>query len=178
MLEALLRPLVFWRLRGFERRYDYSMAYARDLFDASPKAFFQYAKLLDMAGFAQNCSPAMLTAVRFAATRQEDCGPCSQLMLDMGQEAGVPDAALQALIAGDERAMPDDMLLAWRYAQAALRHDADLPLLAEALRERHGPRALASLALALVSARSFPTLKYALGQGQSCQRLTLKKGMT
>jgi hypothetical protein len=36
-----------------------------------------------------------------------------------------------------------------------------------------GKRGLISLAFAMVSARIFPTLKYALGHGRACMRVTV-----
>ena len=36
-----------------------------------------------------------------------------------------------------------------------------------------GKRALISLAFAIMAARLFPTLKYALGHGRACTRLTI-----
>lgn len=179
LLALLMRPWVMRGLGAFERRYRYDMRYARELFEASPRAFLQLNRLFAVARFAPGLSPAMLAAAKFAATRREDCGPCSQLALDMAREAGVPPALLRALVAGDENAMSADMRRAWRYAQAALDHDAALPVHAEALRLHHGASALSSLALALTVARCFPALKYALGHGQSCQRLVInEKGLT
>ncbi|MEJ6003125.1 hypothetical protein [Paucibacter soli] len=172
LAKLLLRPIVRWRLARFERRWRYDMGYARELFELSPQAFLQFSKFFGLAAFAQDLPPALLYAAKFAATRHEDCGPCSQLMLDMALAAGVPRADLQALVAEDEGAMPAELRLGWRFAQAALAHQPELAELhaelhAEVLR-LHGPRALASLALAVVVARSFPAIKQALGQGRSC----------
>jgi hypothetical protein len=38
---------------------------------------------------------------------------------------------------------------------------------------RWGKRGLISLAFAMLSARMYPTLKYALGHGQACTRLVI-----
>lgn len=175
LMQRLLRPFVGWRLARFEKRYRYDMSYARELFELSPHAFLQFAKLFGLAAFAQDLPPATLYAAKFAATQAEDCGPCSQLMLDMALEAGVPAADLRSLVAADEAAMPVAMRLGWRYARAALAHDEDLAALREELLQAYGPRALASLALAVVVARNFPALKHALGQGQSCARLEVRE---
>lgn len=173
LLTALLRPLVMWRIAAFERRYRYRMDYARQLYEASPGAFWQLGRLFGIAGRVPGLNPTMLVAAKFAATRREDCGPCAQLVLDLALDAGVPLAALHALLAGDQAAMPADMRLAWCYAEAALGRTPDLDHHAQALAAQQGPQAVAGVAMALSAARCFPTLKYALGQGQHCQRLTL-----
>lgn len=174
ILRPLLRPFVARRCAAFECRYGYDMAYARELFEASPRAFLQFAKFFGPASFSQDLTPAMLHAAKFAAARRDDCGPCAQLVLDMAAEAGVPRDLRAALVANDVAAMPADMALAWRYAQAAVAHAPELPDLRDAVVAAHGRRALASLALAVVASRTFPALKYALGHGRSCQRLSVE----
>jgi hypothetical protein len=60
------------------------------------------------------------------------------------------------------------------FARATLaRSEAADPLREQILR-RFGERGLVSLAFALTAARIFPTLKYALGHGQSCQRVQVQ----
>jgi hypothetical protein len=39
--------------------------------------------------------------------------------------------------------------------------------------ERWSPRALVSLAFAITAARMYPTMKYALGHGRACQRISV-----
>lgn len=80
---------------------------------------------------------------------------------------------LRAVVARDFTAMPDDVVLAVRFAEATLRHapEAD-DLRAEVLR-RFGRRGLVSLAFALTAARLYPTLKYAMGHGRACMRVTI-----
>ncbi len=43
----------------------------------------------------------------------------------------------------------------------------------EAILTRWGPRALVSLAQAITAARSYPTVKYALGHGKACSRVVV-----
>jgi hypothetical protein len=45
--------------------------------------------------------------------------------------------------------------------------------LREGILRRWGERGLISLAFAILSARMYPTLKYALGHGQACTRLVI-----
>jgi uncharacterized lipoprotein YbaY len=109
---------------------------------------------------------------RLAAVLSEDCGPCTQLTITMAEREGVAAATLRAIVAGDLRAMPDDAVLAYRFAQASLAHDAADELRSEIVR-RWGEQGLISLAFALAIARVFPTVKYALGHGQACSRVTV-----
>jgi hypothetical protein len=78
----------------------------------------------------------------------EDCGPCSQLAVTMAERQGVAPAVIKAIVAGDEHAMTPDAALAYRFAQAVLRHDPGADALREQIVARWGRRALVSLAWA------------------------------
>jgi hypothetical protein len=60
-----------------------------------------------------------------------------------------------------------------RFAKASLAHDAAADELRDEIVKRWGPRGLISLAFALVCPRVYPTVKYALGHGKACTRLTV-----
>ena len=49
----------------------------------------------------------------------EDCGPCTQLAIDMAQRGGVDPAILRAVVARDVTAMPFEVALAVRFAEAS-----------------------------------------------------------
>ncbi|HEY1427735.1 MAG TPA: hypothetical protein VGF50_13775, partial [Caulobacteraceae bacterium] len=115
-----------------------------------------------------------LAAAGIVATLREDCGPCTQIGVDIAERRGVPGAVLRAILAGDERAMGDSAALAWRFAQASLDRDmarAD-PLRDEIVR-RWGQRGLVAIALTITTARMYPTLKYALGHGKTCSKVVV-----
>jgi hypothetical protein len=170
-----LAPLVRRQTLKFERRYHYDTHYLRQLFALSPQAFFRFRHVLDNGAFTQDVPLAALYTVKFLSIRREDCGPCAQLTLDMAREAGVAQADREAWVAGTPERLSADARLAWMYAQAVLDHAPDTAAWCEQIAARWGRRALASLALALVTARSFPAMKQALGLAQaSCQRLVVK----
>jgi hypothetical protein len=103
----------------------------------------------------------------------EDCGPCTQLVVDMAQRQGVDPAILRAVVARDLTAMPFDVALAMRFAETTLNHAPEANDLREEVVRRWGKRALVSLAFAITSARIYPTLKYAMGHGRACTRVTV-----
>ena len=99
----------------------------------------------------------------------EDCGPCTQLGIDMAQREGI----LRAIVARDYAAMPEGVALAVRFTEATLRHAPEADDLREEVLRRWGKRGLISLAFSMLSARVYPTLKYALGHGRACTRLVI-----
>jgi hypothetical protein len=168
MLRALLDRFA---IRPFERTFSYDADYMRDLLAASPATFLKFSVLSGLT--PRRDAPAeALAAAGIAATLREDCGPCTQIGVDIAERSGVPGDVLKGILAGDVRAMGETAALAWRFAQASLDRDMELadPLRDEIVR-RWGQKALVALSLAVVTGRMYPTLKYALGHGKTCSRI-------
>ncbi len=164
MIKWLLRR----RLDAFEKEYDYDTSHMRFILDTSVVAAWKFGRVMGLANYRKDLPLEASFAAGLATTMAEDCGPCTQLGVTMVERAGVAQDVIKAVVAGDERAMPADAALAWRFAQATLRHDPAADALREQVIARWGRRALVSLAFAITAGRMFPTLKYALGYGKSC----------
>jgi len=97
----------------------------------------------------------------------------ARFLVTMAERDGVDPALLRALLAGDEARMTGDAALGWRHARAVLVHDVAAAPLREEILRRWGPRALVSVAFAIAAGRLFPTVKYGLGHGIACSRVTV-----
>jgi hypothetical protein len=161
------------RLDAFERAFDYDMGYARDILDADPGAFLAFSKVMGMARYRKNVPPDAYYAASILGTVSEDCGPCTQLVVTMAEREGVAPDVIRAVLARDTKAMPEHVALAFRFAQAALAHSPEADGLREQVVERWGKKGLVTLGFAVTGARFFPTLKYALGHGRACTRVTV-----
>jgi hypothetical protein len=161
------------RIAAFERTWNYDSSYVREVLDADPRALMTFAKVTGVSRYRQDVPPAAHFAAKIVGVMAEDCGPCTQLTIDMAQRAGVDPAILCAVVARDFAAMPYDVALAARFTEASLRHAPEAEDLRQEVVRRFGKRGLVSLAFAMVAARIFPTLKYALGYGRSCTRVTV-----
>ena len=166
--------LVRRKMKSFENEFNYDMSYARDIYDASPKAFWRFSKVSDLAQYHEDTPLDAWYAAKLAATLAEDCGPCTQLVVTMAEREGVAPETLRAIVSGDEAAMPLDALLGYRFAQAAMARDiaASDRLRAEVL-SKWGKKAVVTLALAIATSRVFPAVKYALGHGHTCVRVLI-----
>lgn len=170
----MLGWLVRRRISAFERAFDYDMSYVREMYDASPRAFFRFSKILGMSKHREGVPKDAWYAAKLAATLTEDCGPCTQLVVKMAEQEGVIASAIRGALTGDESIMPADAALGFRFAQSVLRRDiAESDRLRREIVTRWGPRAVVSLALAIAAARVYPTVKYALGHGHACTRVSL-----
>lgn len=157
----------------FERTWNYDATYLHDLIAADPRAMMAFAKVQGLTRYRKDVSAAVHCAAGLIAVMEEDCGPCTQLCIDMAQREGIDPAILRAIVARDYAAMPYEVALAARFAEATLRHAPQADDLREEVTRQFGRRGLVSLAFAMVSARLFPTLKYALGHGKACMRVTV-----
>ena len=170
----MLRSILHAVTGRFERRYDYDASYMRELIDIDPAAFFAFSKVQGLSSY-RRAPPEALVAAGLVGTLAEDCGPCTQIVVKMAEEGGMPSAMLKAILVGDEAGMGPNAALAWRFARASLARDMEAadPLRDEIVR-RWGKKALASLSLALATARVYPTVKYAMGHGKTCSRIDVR----
>lgn len=164
MLDWLIRR----RLAAFEKTYGYDISYARELLAVNRKGFLRFARVQPMADCRDGVPAEAWYAAKLAAVRAEDCGPCTQLSVDMARAAGVADEVLRAVLCNDLAALDADTALAVRYTQAAVARAPELLALRDEVQRRWGERALTSLALSITAVRMFPMLKYALGHGHAC----------
>ena len=169
----MLTWLMKRRLDAFERDTGYDVTYVREMLDADVKAVMTLFKVQGMARYRKDVPREPWYAAALVGVLAEDCGPCTQLGITMAEREGVNPDTLRAIVAGDLRAMPDDVVVAYRFAKASLAHNPAADELRREVVERWGQRGLISLAFALTSSRVYPTVKYALGHGKACTRLTV-----
>ena len=169
----MLRALLSRWLDGFERTWSYDATYMRLVLKVSPASLLKFA-LGTRAPDVRAAPGVALVAAGIVGTLAEDCGPCTQICVDMATVHRVPPAILRAIVAGDETAMGETASLAWRFAQASLARDMQAcdPLRDEIVR-RWGEKGLVAIGLSLTAARMYPTLKYALGYGKACSKIVV-----
>jgi hypothetical protein len=160
-------------ITAFERKWDYDASYVHELIDADPAAVWKFSRAAAIGSYRKDVPLAAWTAAAITAVKHEDCGPCTQLGVSMAEKSGVDPAALRAILAEDAAAMPDDVFLAWRFTRATLAHDPAADEYRDAIVRRWGPRAVISLAFAMVASRVYPTVKYAMGHGKACSRIVV-----
>lgn len=167
----MLKWLIRKQVTAFEKKYDYDASYVRELLDIDSRAFFTFQRASRLGFYKRDVPDVVHCCVGIVGTVAEDCGPCTQLGVEMALEQGVPADVLQAVLSNDASRMPDDVRLGVAFARAVLAHAPQADALREEVVRRWGRRALVSLAFALNAARLYPTMKYAMGHGKACQRV-------
>jgi hypothetical protein len=169
----MLRWFLRRQIARFERTWNYDASYLHEMIETDPHAMLAFGKLQAISRYRKNVPPAVRSAAGIVSVMSEDCGPCTQLGVDMAERGGVDPAVLRAIVARDFAAMPDDVALVVRFTEATLRHAPEADELREQVVGRFGKRGLIALAFAMLAGRMYPTLKYALGHGHACMRLSI-----
>src|SRR6476659_7527045 len=160
-------------LRRASKRYNYDTSYLEMLLDASPSAFFKFARLAKAANHREVVPVEASFAAKIIGALAEDCGPCTQLCVDMALEAGMPKEQVDAVLRRDPRAMIETTCLAYRFADAVARRSPDDEEFRDAVRAQWGQKGVIDLTLALQMGRMFPMVKAGLGYAKECRRVTV-----
>lgn len=159
--------------RRFEQQWDYDASYLHEMIDADPRAARLFQRATTLGTYRRDVPAAALAAAGITAVRHEDCGPCTQLGVNMAEKSGIDARVLRAVLTDNVNEMPPDVALAWKFTRATLAHDPAADGYREEIVRRWGPRAVFALAFAIVTARLYPTIKYATGHGQTCSRIVV-----
>ena len=160
-------------IAAFERQWGYDAGYLHEIVEASPRAGWMFSRAAAIGKYRKDVPVAAWAAAAITAVRHEDCGPCTQLGVAMAEKAGVDADVLRAVLTDNPDAMPPDVELAWRFTRATIEHDPSADRYREEIVRRWGPRAVISLAFAMVASRIYPTVKYAMGHGKACTRIVV-----
>ena len=156
------------RLAAFERKTGESTDYVREMLEHSPAGFWRFALFLPLAAHYRALPKAAYHVARIVAMQHEDCGPCLQTVVSLAARDRVPNAILQAALDKNWAGLPPELREVASYAQAVVARNASLESDRQQLITRLGEKAMTELALAIAAARVFPTVKRAMGHGQSC----------
>jgi hypothetical protein len=170
----MLKFLFHRQTRAFETQWGYDAAYMHELLDTAGTWDFLKFSLVSSLAHAKGAPAEAAAAVGLVATLAEDCGPCTQIGVDIAAAKGVSPTVLRAILAGDLPAMGETAALGYLFAQAVLeRRMQEMDDLREEIAQRWGKKAVTALGLILASTRIFPALKYATGHGHTCRRVTV-----
>ena len=160
-------------LRATAKRYGYDTTYLDMMLSESPAAFFKFASLMKASSHREVVPLEASFAAKIVGALAEDCGPCTQLCVDMALEAGMPRDQIEAVLRRDPRAMHDSTRLAFRFADAVVRLTPDDEEFRDAVRAQWGQKGVIDLTMALQMGRMFPMVKAGLGYAKECRRVTV-----
>jgi hypothetical protein len=154
---------------GFGDRYGYDTTYLREMADLDSGGAFRLGLVSKFTSHQFGLPAEPYFAAKVTAAKWADCGSCLRLSIAMAVEAGVKRDDLVAMLVGPDEAVPDDMALAARYAQAAIDNAPELPEIIAECEERWGRRGIAGLAAGMISGVFYPLFKRGVGYGNVCE---------
>lgn len=158
------------QIAKLESRFGYDATYMHEILDVDSRAFWKFGLAQWMFAHRTGLPPDAYYAARIAAARHEDCGPCTQLVVNMALAEKVTPEIVRAIVARDFAQLSSDAALGLRMAEATLMQEEHDELRAEAVR-RFGKNGLIALAYAIATARVYPSLKRTLGYAHTCERV-------
>lgn len=172
----MIRWLLNQAARRFGKKYQYDTSYFLDVIDTSRSAGLRLALFPKLAGYrGPKQGQAVVLGALLASTLDGDCGPCTQLVIDMASEAGVPTDLMRASLDGD-LAGAGDVGLGVAFAQAAIVGDPGVDALAQDITQKFGRKTLVAASFGAATGRFYPVFKRGLGHGEICQKLRFDDG--
>lgn len=160
-------------LAAFSARYDYDVAYMHAIHDASPRAFMRYARVATLANHREAAPKEAWFAAKLVGALAEDCGPCTQLVVNMARKAKIDPAQIEAVLLRNGDAMSAETALGFRFAEAVVHGLSGADDARESVRALWGEKGLIDLTFALQIGRMFPMVKKGLGFAKECRRVQL-----
>jgi len=160
-------------LRRYSQHYSYDATYLQTMLREAPNAFFKLAPLMKASSHREVIPVDANFAAKITGAMAEDCGPCTQLTVDMALEQGMAKAQIEAVLRRDLRAMNQETRLGFQFADAIVHRSADDETVRDAVRARWGEKGVIELSMALQVGRIFPMLKLALGFAKECRRVSV-----
>jgi hypothetical protein len=169
----MLKVFLHRTVSKLEKSFGYDASYLHEVIEISRPAFFKFGLFQIMSSHRDSVPRDAWYAARIAAAMSEDCGPCTQLVVDMALREGMKREALSTLLRGDLEKAGADAEFGFRYGIAVAQNTPAALALSEEAEKRYGKRALVSLAFAVAASRVYPTLKRGLGHGAACTKITI-----
>lgn len=156
------------QLQAFGEKYGYDIGYMVQLLEDSPRAFEAFAAAQTMGRVYEKLPTEAAYVARVTAMKTDDCGPCLNLGLKMGAEAGVDRVLLANAVKAPEK-LPAILKDVHDHTVASLLNQGDDADRMERIRDEYGIEAFAELAVIITGCRIYPTLKRAMGMAAYCE---------
>jgi hypothetical protein len=171
----MIRYLFNKMLLAMKTRYDYDVHYMQDILKTSLGAFLKLMGFQTMSSHSGNLPPEPLYAARLRAIIWDDCGPCTQLVVNMALEEKVDPEMVRAIIDRNLDKLPEEIALVVQFTEFVLAHNPEADDLREQIVALWGQEGLITIAYCISSYRVYPALKYAMGYGKTCSRVTVNE---
>lgn len=168
----MIRKLLHRAIDRVETRLGVPLDESRFVLDRSLGSFLAFSTVQTWTDRREHLPATIYYVAKIAAYREEDCGTCLQIAVNLARKAGVAAEIVRAAAHGRVESLTPELQDVYRFASQQANRVDDVEL-REKLRARYGDAALIELALGIAAARMFPTFKRTLGFAISCSKVDL-----
>lgn len=161
-------------LEGFQAHYDYNTTYMKDMLKANPNAFETFQNFLPMASFCEKTPKDVMYTVKLTTMKNEDCGECLQLNVNMALEAGVDKQIIKEIVFNEGKNLPQSLKDIYDFTLAVLNEQTIDENLYDKIYFKYSKDIITEIALATAAAKVFPTIKKVLDNFHSCSVIKLE----
>lgn len=170
----MLQTLLMKKLDSVERELGASVDYLRHILRISRRAFFAFARFIPLARYRHVLPPDPCHVARLVATRDEDCGSCVQIAVNLARKDGMSADLIAAVLERRPEDLPGPLADVYRFTEAVVEATGQDEAYRDRLRARYGEEGLVELAFAMATCRVFPITKRALGYAASCAQVEIR----
>jgi alkylhydroperoxidase family enzyme len=170
-MKTMIRWVIEKRISAAERKLGVPADYMRHILRTSLGAFFKFVKIMPLAEYRRACPREAFHVARLVATRDEDCGTCVQIEVNLARHDAVPAGVLEAVLASRPDDLPAQLADVYHFAQEVVTASGAEGPYRERIRRHYGEAALVELAMTMAACRVFPITKRALGYAKSCSQV-------
>jgi len=164
----MFRALIESRISAAEHSIGVPADYMRHILSVSLRAFLKFSKVMPLAEYRRVLPVEPYHVARIVATREEDCGTCLQIEINLAKRDKMKPSLIRAAVNGKTDEMPEQLADVYRFTHAVVKRSGDEDMYRERIRELYGEEGLVELAMAIAVCRIFPATKRALGFAKSC----------
>jgi alkylhydroperoxidase/carboxymuconolactone decarboxylase family protein YurZ len=161
-------------LEGFQNHYNYDTTYMKEMLKANPKAYETFENFLPMASFKDKAPVDVIFVAKLTSMKNEDCGKCLQLNVDMALEAGVDKEVVKEVVFNQGENLSTALKEIYDFTLAVSNNEQIPNTLYDKIHKKYSKEVLTEIALAIASTKIFPTVKRVFNDFHSCSVIQLK----
>lgn len=155
----------------FAERYGYDVSYLEAMLNEAPSAFFKLARMQAVSSHRSAAPLDAYFATKLIAAASADCGPCTQLGVEMAREAGMEDEQIAAVLEDRAEALTESARIGAAFGRALASDRDALAGVRDEARRLWGEEAVVELSLAFATSQVYPVVKTGMGYGEACRRV-------
>ena len=161
-------------LEGFQNHFNYDTTYMQTMLKENVNAYATFEAFLPMASFKEVTASDVIFVVKLTSMKNEDCGACLQLNVDMAVEAGVDKEIIKEVVFNEGKNLSKQLKEVYDFTLAVSNNENIDSKIYDKMNEQYSKAVMTEIALAIASTKVFPAIKKVLNDFHSCSVIEIK----